>query len=115
MSARGWDEFGQRLSRLGETLQSTFRSEVLEPVVLPAGALAEAEAPVRTGNLKAHTGGRINSDTEGELYSETDYSAAVNYGTSRNTRGVGFFTNAESQMERDFPTALNRWWKNAVK
>jgi len=111
----GFAELGRQLEQMTQNLESSFRSEVLEPTLSTAAAQAQAEAPVRTGYLRDHTGYRINSDTEGELFSDADYAASVNYGTSKNTRGTGFFSNAAAQLERDVPVAAQKWFKNAFK
>jgi hypothetical protein len=112
---KGFAELGSQLQRIVSNLQGTFRSEVLEPTLSTAASQAQAEAPVRTGYLRDHTGYRILSDTEGELFSDADYAAPVNFGTSKNTRGTGFFSNAAAQLERDVPVAAQKWWKNALK
>ena len=112
---KGFAEVGRYLDQAVTNLEGTFRSEVLEPTLSTAASQAQAEAPVRTGFLRDHTGYRINSDTEGELFSDAPYAAAVNFGTSKNTRGTGFFSNAAAQLERDVPEQAKRWFANAFK
>jgi hypothetical protein len=112
---KGFVELGRQLYQIVSNLEGSFRSEVLEPSLSTAAAQAQAEAPVRTGFLRSHTGYRINSDIEGELFSDASYASSVNFGTSKNTRGTGFFSNAVAQLERDVPTQAQKWFTMSFK
>ena len=112
---KGFDEAGRKFDSMFANLESTFRDEVLEPSLSTAASQAQAEAPVRTGYLRDHTGYRINSPTEGEFYSEAPYANAIDKGTSKNTRGTGFFSNAAAQLERDVPAQAQNWISKALK
>jgi hypothetical protein len=107
--AEGFEETINAMKQMGDALIENVYASMVE-VMSEAAAIARADAPVDTGNLRANIFSEPVSKTDVRMHSMAPYSGYVNYG--HKTRGntfvppQPFFSQAIEYVKTNFPQTL---------